>query len=42
MLYFFHGRTAAIVSHGLVKERTVPPGDIDLAVQRNKRFAKAP
>ena len=37
MLYFFHGRTAAVVSHGIVKERAVPPKEIDLAVARKKR-----
>ena len=42
MLYFFHGRTAAVVSHGVVKERAVPPGAIDLAVERKKKFEKAP
>ncbi|HTS78080.1 MAG TPA: type II toxin-antitoxin system RelE/ParE family toxin [Bryobacteraceae bacterium] len=25
ILYFFHGATAAVVSHGLEKERVVPP-----------------
>lgn len=34
MLYFFHGTTAAIVSHGLVKERAVPPKEINLATDR--------
>jgi phage-related protein len=42
MLYFFYRQTAAVVSHGLVKERTVPPGEIDLAVQRKKKFEKDP
>ena len=26
MLYFFHGRVAAVVSHGLTKEKAVPRG----------------
>ena len=34
MLYFFHGRAAVIVSHGLVKERVVPPREIERAVER--------
>jgi len=42
MLYFFHGRTAAVVAHGLVKERSVPPKDIDLAIKRKNRFEKNP
>lgn len=42
MLYFFHGRLAVVVSHGLVKERAVPPRDIDLAVKRKARFEAKP
>ncbi len=32
LLYFFHGRTAAIVAVGLTKETAVPAGDIDRAI----------
>jgi len=42
ILYFFHGRTAAVLSHGLLKERRVPPKEIDLAVERKNRFEAAP
>lgn len=42
MLYFFHGRTVVVVSHGIVKERAVPAGEIDLAVRRKARFEQAP
>jgi hypothetical protein len=42
MLYFFHGTTAAIVSHGLMKERVVPPKEINLAGERKKRFTANP
>jgi phage-related protein len=43
ILYFFHGTFAAVVSHGLVKERAVPAKEIDRAVERKKRFeADAP
>jgi phage-related protein len=42
ILYFFHGRTAAIVSHGLVKERMVPPKEIDRAVKRKMLFEQNP
>ena len=38
MLYFFHGRDAIIVSHGLAKEREVPRREIDLAMRRQARF----
>lgn len=34
ILYFFHGRSAVVVSHGLQKEKAVPPKEIDLAVAR--------
>ncbi len=42
MLYFFHGRTAAVISHGLVKEREVPPREIDIAIMRKKKFEQNP
>ncbi len=42
MLYFFHGQSIAIVSHGLVKERRVPPGEIEAALSRKQRFEANP
>src|SRR5437773_233183 len=42
MLYFFHGKVAAVVSHGLQKEQTVPAKEIDLAVKRKKKFVADP
>src|SRR5438105_15689193 len=42
MLYFFHGQTAAVLSHGLQKEDVVPPGEIDLAVERKDTFKANP
>jgi phage-related protein len=42
MLYFFHGQVAAVVSHGLKKERVVPVKEIDLAVKRKKAFEADP
>jgi phage-related protein len=42
ILYFFHGTIAAVVSHGLVKERVVPSKEIDHAVERKKRFEANP
>jgi hypothetical protein len=42
MLYFFHGDTAAVVSHGIVKESAVPAKEIDKAIERKEAFAKAP
>ena len=42
ILYFFHGRTAAVLSHGIVKEREVPAKEIDVALRRKRRFEKDP
>lgn len=40
--YFFHGSAAAIVSHGIVKERAVPPKEIERAIERKNRFEANP
>src|SRR3990170_1031766 len=42
ILYFFHGREAVVVSHGLVKERVVPPKEIDKAVRHMNEFLANP
>lgn len=42
MLYFFHGRVAAVLVHGLVKEREVPPREIDEAIQKKQKFELDP
>ena len=42
VLYFFHGTVAAVVSHGVVKERVVPTREIGQAVERKKRFEANP
>ena len=42
MLYFFHDKVAAVLSHGLQKEKAVPPKEIDLAVKRKERFIADP
>ena len=42
ILYFFHGQLAVVVSHGLTKEKVVPPGDIDRAVKRKTTFEARP
>lgn len=41
MLYFFVGRQAVVVSHGLVKQREVPAKEIDKAVERKRSFERA-
>ena len=38
ILYFFHGTVTSVVSHGLIKERVVPPKEIDRAIERKRRF----
>lgn len=42
ILYFFHGRTAAVLAHGLVKEREVPTKDIQVALERKRSFEQDP
>lgn len=42
ILYFFHGKTAAILSHGIVKESAVPPKEIDRAIEMMKKFKSDP
>jgi len=42
MLYFFHGNTAVVISHGIVKEQRVPPKEIDRAIERRENFLKNP
>ncbi len=42
VLYFFHGDKAIVLSHGLQKERVVPPKEIDLAVKRKSKYSANP
>lgn len=42
ILYFFHGRTAAVVSHGCDKERKLSPADIRTAAERMEKFKADP
>jgi phage-related protein len=42
ILYFFHGSEAVVVSHGLIKERSVPVVEIERAIRRMKRFQTNP
>ena len=42
MLYFFHGNTAAVLSHGITKERRVPPAEIDVAIGRKTELLRNP
>ena len=42
ILYFFHGRTAAVLSHGVIKEREVPAREIEVAIQRKIQYESNP
>ncbi len=42
ILYFFHGRTATVLSHGLTKEGRMPSTEIDRAIERKNRFEADP
>ncbi len=42
MLYFFHGRTAAVVSHGFAKASRIPPAEIRLASERMEKYRADP
>jgi len=42
MLYFFHRAEAVVVSHGIVKERAVPPNEIERALDRKRQFEADP
>lgn len=42
ILYFFYGQIAAVLSHGLVKEREVSSRDIEEAIRRKRRFETNP
>ena len=42
ILYFFSGRAFVVVSHGIMKERRVPPIEIERAMERKMRFEADP
>ena|SRR3990167_7520922 len=42
MLYFFHGNQAVVISHGVIKERTVPLKEINRAIERKIQFEHDP
>ena len=42
ILYFFHGREAVVLAHGLTKEDIVPLRDIEIAIGRKKKFESDP
>jgi phage-related protein len=42
ILYFFHGRVAAVLAHGLTKEQEIPVKDIEQALERKRLFEQDP
>jgi phage-related protein len=42
ILYFFYGKDAVALSHGITKEREVPNSDIDIAIARMKETKASP
>jgi len=42
LLYFFHGRTASVIAHGLTKKTAVPATDIKRAISRKSAFTANP
>ena len=42
ILYFFHVNTAAVLSHGIVKEKAVPTMEIEKAIERKRKFEANP
>jgi hypothetical protein len=42
ILYFFYQNLVAVLAHGLVKERVVPPEAIEKAIERLKKFQENP
>ena len=42
ILYFFHGRQAAVLTHAITKEQDIPSVEIDLALKRMRAFVSNP
>ena len=42
MLYFFHGVSTAVVTHGIIKEREIPEKSIQHAINMRDEFRSAP
>jgi len=42
MLYFFYGNQIVVLTHGLKKEKEVPPKEIDRAVELKEKFEADP
>ena len=42
LLYFFHGRSLIVITHGFTKEQKVPPKEISYAAKCKERFENSP
>src|SRR4051812_6670726 len=42
ILYFFHGRSVAVLSHSITKEDSVPAVEIERALNRKRQFEQNP
>ncbi len=42
ILYFFSGKNLVVISHGLVKESSVPLAEIERAIERKKKYEANP
>jgi phage-related protein len=42
ILYFFHGRDAAVLAHAITKENEIPVIDINRALERKRAFVANP
>lgn len=42
ILYFFHGREAAVLAHGLTKEDRIPNADLQRAIERKRLYQADP
>jgi len=42
ILYFFHGRNVAVLSHSLTKEDSIPLVEIERALKRKRQFEQNP
>jgi len=42
ILYFFHGQEIVVLSHGFTKEDIIPPKEIEIAIERKRKFERNP
>jgi hypothetical protein len=42
IIYFFYKNQAVVISHGIIKEKEVPPLEIEQAIKNKAKFEKNP